>query len=152
MWIDLPIPLSGGVHVSQDVEWIAQRVAGWGWMDNSLQDTYATRVMLRRCWSGRKSGEKGNWGNIFETGTLTSGRGWMMVAACHSRSDTPRINLAIQNYCESRRIYGHGRVWQRFLSPTSDTGIPCCCLCATPTQTTLLLSGNMKIHIVTLVL
>lgn len=28
MWINLPTPLSGCVHVSQDVEWIAQLVAG----------------------------------------------------------------------------------------------------------------------------
>jgi len=149
--LSLPIPLTGHVHVSQDVEWTALLNATWGGWDNSLQDIHTARVKLGWRWrrrGGRKNGEEWKGCNAFDGWCLTCCRGGLKMAAW-TRSNTPHIILAIHDHCESRWVYGHGRVWKRVWASTTDVRIPHWWVYATSAKMGVLLSGNKTIHIIT---
>lgn len=149
--LSLPIPLTGHVHVSQDVERTALLNATWGWRDNSLQDIHTARVKLGWCWRRwrwRKNREEWKGCNAFDGWCLTCCRGGLKKAAW-TRRNTPYIILAIHDHCESRWVYGHGGVWKRVWASTIDIRIPHWCVYATSTKMAVLLSGYKTIHIIT---
>ena len=149
--LSLPIPLTGHVHVSQDLERTALLNATWGRWDDSLQDIHIARVKLGWRWwrrRGRKNGEERKGWNAFDGRRLTRCRGGLKMAA-QTRSNTPHIILAIHDHCESRWVYGHGRVWKRVWASAIDIRIPHWCIYATSTKMTVLLSGYKTIHIIT---